>query len=186
MVEEQSIAEQVGGQIFIDRWTMLSPGNPSQAAKLAEETARVSHDGQAVHAAKLWAAMEAEAFVSNDIVRLLDNGLSFIHPDCLIARLIGDVRKWVEKDGDWHKTRQRIDDAYGYHKFEGECHVIPNHGIMMTAVLYARGNFHMAMHIIATSGLDTDSERRQRGLPGGHHVGTERLRRRARLATAHS
>ncbi|KAK8017136.1 ADP-ribosylglycohydrolase [Apiospora marii] len=153
----KTVAEQVGGQIFIDGWAMLSPGNPSQAARLAENAARVSHDGEAVHAAKLWAAMEAEAFVSDDVDHLLDTGLTFIPSDCLIVRLVGDVRQWVEENGDWHKTRQRIDNAYGYHKFEGECHVIPNHGIMIMAVLYARGNFHQAMHIIATSGWDTDS-----------------------------
>ncbi|KAK8108368.1 hypothetical protein PG984_014169 [Apiospora sp. TS-2023a] len=113
----KTVAEQVGGQIFIDGWAMLSPGNPAQAARLAEKAARVSHDGEAVHAAKLWAAMGAEAFLSDDIDHLLETGLSFIPSACLIARLIGDVRQWVKEDGD----------------------------------------FHQAMHIIATSGWDTDS-----------------------------
>lgn len=101
--------------------------------------------------------MEAEAFVSDDIGHLVDTGLSFVPSDCLIARVIGDVRRWVEEDGDWYKTRQRIDGAYGYHKFEGESQVISNYGLMIMAVLYARSNFHQAMHITATSGWDTGS-----------------------------
>lgn len=30
-----TMAEQIGGQIFIDSWGLVSPGNPEQAAKLA-------------------------------------------------------------------------------------------------------------------------------------------------------
>jgi hypothetical protein len=153
----KTVAEQVGGQIFIDGWAMLSPGNPSQAAKLAEAAARVSHDGEAVYAATLWAAMEAEAFISKDINHLLDLGLSFIPSDCAIACLITDIRMWVPQDCDWHKTRKRIEDNYGYHNYQGVCHIIPNHGLMIMALLYAGNNFHEAMHIINTSGWDTDS-----------------------------
>ena len=57
----KTIAEQIGAQIFIDGWAMVAPGNPELAARLARDAARVSHDGEAVHAAMLWAAMEAKA-----------------------------------------------------------------------------------------------------------------------------
>ena len=72
------MAEQIGAQIFIDGWAIVAPGDPELAARLAEQAARVSHDGAAVDAAKLWAAMEAEAFVSRDIDHLLDVGLAQI------------------------------------------------------------------------------------------------------------
>src|SRR5436853_2148737 len=51
----KTVAEQIGAQIFIDGWAMVSPGNPEQAAYLAEQAGRVSHDGESVHAAKLLA-----------------------------------------------------------------------------------------------------------------------------------
>ena len=47
----QSIAEQVGAEIFIDAWAMANPGNPERAARMAKEAASVSHDGIAVDAA---------------------------------------------------------------------------------------------------------------------------------------
>jgi ADP-ribosylglycohydrolase len=75
----RTVAEQIGAQIFIDGWAMVSPGNPAQAVYLAEQAARVSHDGEAVHAAKLLAAMEAEAFV--DDVEKLSVGLGFVPKD---------------------------------------------------------------------------------------------------------
>ncbi|PON29929.1 hypothetical protein TGAM01_v201295 [Trichoderma gamsii] len=152
----RTVAEQIGAQIFIDGWALVAPGNPSLAAKLARAAGSVSHDGEAVYAAQLWAAMESEAFISKDIDHLLNTGLSTIPEDSLVARVIGNVRKWVAEDGDWTKTRQRIEESYGYDKFHGICHVIPNHALMIMAVLYASNDFDEAMHIINTCGWDTD------------------------------
>ncbi|KAL7791490.1 ADP-ribosylation/Crystallin J1 [Trichoderma ceciliae] len=152
----QTVAEQIGAQIFIDGWALVAPGNPKLAAKLARAAGSVSHDGESVYAAQLWAAMEAEAFISKEINHILDVGLSVIPKDSLVAHVIRKIRKWVAEDGDWTRTRQRIEESYGYDKFHGVCHVIPNHAIMIMAVLYARNDFDEAMHIINTSGWDTD------------------------------
>lgn len=152
----RTLAEQIGAQIFIDGWAMVAPGNQALAAWLAETAARVSHDGEAVYAAKLWAVMEAEAFLSSDVNHLLNAGLSFIPTDSIIACMIADVRRWVQEDGDWRQTRQRIEDNYGYDKYPGICHVVPNHAIMIMALLYAGHDFHEAMHVINTCGWDTD------------------------------
>ncbi|KAL7906613.1 ADP-ribosylglycohydrolase domain-containing protein [Trichoderma velutinum] len=152
----RTLAEQIGAQIFIDGWAMVAPGNQALAAQLAEAAARVSHDGEAVYAAKLWAVMEAEAFLSSDVNRLLDVGLAFVPADSIIACMIADVRRWVQEDGDWRQTRQRIEENYGYDKYAGICHVVPNHAIMVMALLYAGHDFHEAMHVINTCGWDTD------------------------------
>ncbi|KAL3432367.1 ADP-ribosylation/Crystallin J1 [Aspergillus tetrazonus] len=152
----KTVSEQIGAQIFIDGWGIVSPGNPLQAAKLAHAAGSVSHDGESVYAAQLWAAMEAEAFVSRDVDHLLETGLSVIPRDSLVAHVVGRVREWVKDDGDWLKTRQRIENTYGYDKFHGVCHVIPNHAIMIMTVIYAGHDFDEAMHIINTCGWDTD------------------------------
>src|SRR5438045_7987721 len=88
------VAEQIGAQIFIDGWAMVAPGDPALAADLAQRAASVSHDGEAVYAAQLLAAMEAQAFVEPDLERLLDTGLGLIPRDCLIYRLVNDLREW--------------------------------------------------------------------------------------------
>jgi ADP-ribosylglycohydrolase len=152
----QTVAEQIGAQIFIDGWAMVAPGQPKLAAQLARAAARVSHDGEAVNAAVLWAAMEAAAFTSNDVDDLLDTGLQEIDPDCLVARLIADVRSWVVEYDDWNETRQRIQENYGYDRYPGTCHIIPNHAIMIMALLYGGHRFDEAVHIINTCGWDTD------------------------------
>lgn len=152
----QAVAEQIGAQIFIDGWAMVAPNQPELAAKLAEQAGKVSHDGESVYAAMLWAAMEAEAFGSADIDHLLDTGLAQIPRDSLIAKLIADVRAWHKSHPDWRDTRQKIQDNYGYDKYPGNCHVVPNHALMIMAVLYAPQDFQKAQMIVNTSGWDTD------------------------------
>ncbi|SIO37968.1 ADP-ribosylglycohydrolase family protein [Paraburkholderia phenazinium] len=155
-VNGQTVAEQIGAQIFIDGWAMVAPGQPQLAARLAEQAAKVSHDGEAVHAAKLLAAMEAEAFVSDDVTHLIEVGLSVIPEDSLIARLIADVRRWHAELPEWRDCRQRIQDHYGYDKFPGNCHVVPNHALIIMSLLYAPDDLQKALMIVNTSGWDTD------------------------------
>lgn len=152
----RAVAEQIGAQIFIDGWALVAPGNPALAARLAEQAGRVSHDGAAVDAAKLWAAMEAEAFISRDIDHLFDVGLAQIGKDNAIAALIKDIRTWREKHADWRETREKIEANYGYDKYPGNCHVVPNHAVMVMAALYAPEDFSKAQTIVCTSGWDTD------------------------------
>lgn len=152
----QAVAEQIGAQIFIDGWAMVAPRQPELAARLAEQAGKVSHDGESVYAAMLWAAMEAEAFGSSDIDHLIDTGLSQIPQDCLIAKLIGDIRAWHKAHPDWRDTREKIEHHYGYDKYPGNCHVVPNHALMIMAVLYAPQDFQKAQMIVNTSGWDTD------------------------------
>lgn len=152
----QLIAEQIGAQIFIDGWAMVAPGDPELAASFARKAASVSHDGEAVNAAVLLAAMEAQAFVESDIHKLIEVGLSFIPADSVIARLIHDVQRWKSEDRDWRVTRDRIASHYGYDKFGGNCHVVPNHAVVILSLLYCEDSFDRALMIANTCGWDTD------------------------------
>ena len=152
----QVVAEQIGSQIFIDGWAMISPGNPEQAAYLAREASLVSHDGEAVHGAVMLAAMEAQAFVENDMEKLLDVGMSFIPQDSLIYNMIGDIREWHASDSDWRATRQLIEQKYGYDKYGGNCHMVPNHALVIHALLHGENDFQKSLMIVNTCGWDTD------------------------------
>ncbi|SHG29411.1 ADP-ribosylglycohydrolase [Kaistia soli DSM 19436] len=172
-VNGSTVAEQIGAQIFIDGWAMVAPGQPKLAAKLAEQAGLVSHDGESVYAAMLWAAMEAEAFVSGDIEHLIETGLAAIPADCLIAKLIADIRGWHKEFPDWRDTRQKIEDHYGYDKYPGNCHVVPNHALMIMAILYAPDDFQRAQMIVNTSGWDTDCNAGNVGCLLGIKLGLE-------------
>jgi len=150
------IANQIGAQIYIDSWAMISPGDPEQAADLARRAASVSHDDQAIRAAQVIAAMEAQAFVERDIDRLIDTGLSVIPRDSIIYRMIQDIRGWWAIDEDWHKTRARINAEYGYKKYVGGCHVVPNHALIILGLLYGGGDLRKSLSVCTSAGWDTD------------------------------
>ena len=150
------VAEQIGAQIFIDGWAMVAPGDPVLAADLAKRAGSVSHDGESVYAAQVLAAMESLAFVESDIDRLIDTALGFIPADSRIRRLIDDIRGWHAAEPDWHATRERIAANYGYDKYPGVCHVVPNHGLIVFSLLYGGGDFAKTLTIVNTSGWDTD------------------------------
>lgn len=152
----KTVSEQIGAQIFIDAFGMVCPGDPDLAEKFADGAARVSHDGEAVLAAKVVARMVAVAFVEKDMEKVLDIGEATLPPDSLIAHVHRDVRAWSREDGDWRKTYDRIFEKYGYGKYGGNCHVIPNHALMVMAWSYAGGDFHEAQRIVNTAGWDTD------------------------------
>lgn len=171
------VAEQIGAQIFIDAFGMVAPGNPELAAELARRSARVSHDGEAVHGALVVAAMASAAFVEKRMDRLLDIGVSVIPADSLIARVHRDVRAWARQDRDWRKTYDRIAARYGYDKFSGGCHIIPNHAIMVLAWTYAPDDFHLSQAIINTAGWDTDCNAANVGSVMGVKVGLAGINR---------
>ena len=150
------VSEQIGAQIFIDGWAMVSPGDPERAAELARRAGSVSHDGEALYGAQSLAAMEALAFTESKIDHLLDTAMQVVPDNSVIHGLIGDVREWHVKDGDWHKTRRRIVAKYGYHRYGGGCHIIPNHALILLGLLYGEGDFQKSLMICNTCGWDTD------------------------------
>jgi len=150
------VAEQIGAQIFIDGWAMVAPGDPALAADLAKRAGSVSHDGEAIYGAQVLAAMEAQAFVEKDLNKILDTAVTFIPKDSIIYQLIADLRECRAKEPDWEKTRQFIEDKYGYDKYGGNCHMVPNHALIILALLYCDDDFQKALEIVNTSGWDTD------------------------------
>lgn len=151
------VAEQVGAQIFVEGWAMLCPGDPARAADLAARAASVSHDGEALHGARVVAALVAGAFTESNVDSLLDAAVAQIPADSLIAQVIADVREWHAAEPDWKRTFARIDERYGYHRYGGNCHIVPNHAVVISAILYGAGDFDRAMTVVTTSGWDTDS-----------------------------
>ncbi|NCF65186.1 MAG: ADP-ribosylglycohydrolase family protein [Chloroflexi bacterium] len=150
------VAEQIGAQIFIDGWAMVAPGDPELAANLARRAASVSHDGEAIYGAQVLAAMEAQAFVESDIDKLIDVGLSVIPNHSIIYQMINEIRGWHAAEPDWRAAREKLAGSYGYDKYGGNCHMVPNHGLIIHSLLYGDDDFQKSLMIVNTSGWDTD------------------------------
>jgi len=167
------VAEQIGAQIFIDAWAMAAPGDPELAVEFARKAGSVSHDGEAIYGAQVLVAMESQAFVESDNDKLLDTAVSFIPDNSIIYRMIDEIREWHQKDDDWRKTRERIVANYGYDKYGGNCHMIPNHALIILGLLYGGDDFQRALMITNTAGWDTDCNGGNIGCLMGIKVGLE-------------
>ncbi len=66
------------------------------------------------------------------------------------------MREWRREHQDWRETRLRIVEKYGYDKYPGHCHVVPNHAVMLMARSMRRDDFSLAQTIVCTAGWDTD------------------------------
>jgi ADP-ribosylglycohydrolase len=153
----QVVAEQVGAQIFAEGWGLVSPGDPERAAVMAAQAAQVSHDGEALNAARVVAALVSQAFVERDIQRLIDTAVGQIPRDCLIRKVIDDVRQWHADGLDWKAGFARIEERYGYERYGGNCHVVPNHAVVVHALVHGAGDFSRALSVVNSCGWDTDS-----------------------------
>jgi len=152
----KELSEQIGSQIFVDGWAMVSPGNPERAVEFARKASCVAFDGEAIYGAQVWAALESMAFVENDIDKLIDTAVSFIPQDSAIFRVIANIRGIHAREADWRKAREFLNEHFGYHIYGGACHIVPNHGLMMLSLLYGQDSFHRTMMIVNSAGWDTD------------------------------
>ena len=150
------VAEQIGGQIFIDTWGLVCPGDPEKAARYARKAASVSHDGNGIYGGMFIAGIEAAAFLEKDTAKLLDTGLSLIPVDSTYAQVVRDVVGWSQRYADWRDCFSRIKARYGYDKYGGGCHIIPNAAVIVMALAYSDNDFSRALHISNMAGWDTD------------------------------
>jgi len=171
------VAEQIGAQIFIDGWAMVAPGDPELAADLAKRAGSVSHDGEAIYGAQVIAALEAQAFVEKNRQALIDVALALIPKDSLIQRMIADLRELHAREPDWRKAFSFLAEHYGYDTYGGNCHMIPNHGLIIFSFLYGDDDFQKTMMIVNTLGWDTDCNAGNLGCLMGIKNGLEGLNR---------
>lgn len=150
------VAEQIGAQIFIEGWGMIAPNDPELAAHLARRAACVSHDGEAIYAAQVIACMVSLAFSGEEVPKLLDGALEQIPSDCVIREMIDTIREWHAGESDWRLNREKLEKRYGYHRFQGNVHIVPNHGLIILSLLHGENDFHRSLSIVNTSGWDTD------------------------------
>ena len=171
----KEVSEQIGAQIFIDCFGMVAPDDPELAVKLAGKAARVSHDGEAVYAAQVVAAMVSIAFAEKDMNKVLDRAIEFIPKDSLIAQVHKDVRAWAKQYPDWNDTFGRIEEKYGYQIYDGNCHIIPNHAAMVMAWAYGQNDFYKCLSIVNSAGWDTDCNSANVGSVAALCAGLEHL-----------
>lgn len=168
------LAEQIGGQIFIDTWGLINLGDPDTAAQMATAAASVSHDGNGVYGASFLAACIAAAYTAKSVDEILDAGMRYIPADSTYAAVVNAVRAFhKENPNDWRACMQFLIDEWGYDKYTGVCHIIPNAGVCILSMLYGAGNFNRTIEIATMCGWDTDCNAGNVGTILGVYCGLE-------------
>ena len=165
-----TIAQQIGAQIFMDAFAMMSPGDPDQAVSLIRKAASVSHDGIAVEAASFLGAMEALAFDIKSLDEIMRIAMKYVTSD-LLKRVIGDMQMICARQSDWRMVRAWLDERYGYDKFPGPCHIVPNHAMVLASLLLGGDDFQRSVMIAASAGYDTDCNAGNVGCLNGIRLG---------------
>ncbi|KAF5044407.1 ADP-ribosylglycohydrolase [anaerobic digester metagenome] len=155
-INGKTLAEQIGGQIFIDTWGFLFPDDCKKAADHARMAASVSHDGDGLEGAAFIAAAIAKAFATDDIDAILDAACAQIRSGCTYAKVVGAVRDFHREHPDnWRDCLAYLQKNWGYDRYPGVCHIIPNAGVCIMALLYGR-TLSRAVEIATMAGWDTD------------------------------
>jgi hypothetical protein len=66
------------------------------------------------------------------------------------------LRNWRSGEADWRKARELLESRYGYDRYQGNCHIVPNHGLVILSLLYGDNDFQKSLMIANTCGWDTD------------------------------
>ncbi|MDR1193165.1 MAG: ADP-ribosylglycohydrolase family protein [Peptococcaceae bacterium] len=170
LLNGRSMAEQIGAEIFIDSWALMSPGDPELAVRLARQAGRVSHDGAAVEAACYIAALEAMAFEEKRLDILLDEGMRYVeHPE--LERLVSALRERCAKLPDWRQARDWIAAHHDYGRYPGNCPIQTNHLALLMALIYGGDDFHRSLMIATSAGWDTDCNAGNVGCLNGIRLG---------------
>lgn len=167
-------AEQIGGQIFIDTWGLVAPYNPGLAAEYARKAASVTHGGNGVYGGMFISACISAAFEYKDVELVIEAGLSCIPSDCTYAVMARDVIAWYRAHPkNWRDCFALIQKNYGYDKYTGACHIIPNAAVIILSLVYGEGSFSKAINICNMCGWDTDCNVGNVGTIMGVMVGLE-------------
>lgn len=151
------MAEQIGGQIFIDCWGFVCPGDYQKAARLAQKAASIAWDGEGIYGGMFIAACISAAFDTRDIYEVIQKALSVIPAECTYAKVVNDMLCWhATHPDDWRSCLSYIKQEYWMDHYIGNCHIIPNAAIILLSLLYGKGDFSQSLHICNMCGFDTD------------------------------
>lgn len=151
------MAEQIGGQIFIDTWGLVNPCNPKRAADYGQAAASVSHDGEGLWGARFFCAAISKAFETSDIAEIMETGLLEIPADSLYHQVADAVLAFYGNHPEnWRDCYEMLLRDWGYDKYPGVCHMIPNAGVCFMAMAYGKGSFEKTVEIATMAGWDTD------------------------------
>lgn len=145
--------KSMGCPIRSEIWAFISPGNSELALEYARKDGCLDHDAEGVVGEEFLVALEALAFVTEDLNLLIEESLSLIPKDTELSRAIRLVIDAYEEGIPWKETRMRLLRNFGS---PDHTYSIHNLGIIVMSLMYGEGDFGKSELIALNSGYDTD------------------------------
>lgn len=155
-------ADDIDFQIEADYIGFISPGMPQSANKIADKIGHIMNYGDGVYGGVFVAALYAEAFLENDINKIVDKALRSIPAKSDYAKIINDViilhkqyptnwrEAWQELENKWGKVN--ICEAGKTFNIDAKL----NGAYIIMGLLYGDGDVDKTMEIATRSGQDSD------------------------------
>ncbi len=164
--------ESMGCPIRSEIWGMICPGYPELAADYAGKDASLDHFGNSVYAERFLSAIEAAAFVEDDIDKLLQTGLSFIPEESRLSQCIDFTMKCFADGLPMMVTRELVLNRFSHPDFTSS---VQNMAFIAIGLLYGGGDFENTLVRAVNCGYDADCTGATAGAIMGIILGASKL-----------
>lgn len=143
----------MGAAIRSEIWACLFPGKPKISTWYAFQDASVDHAGEGVYAEIFLAAIQSETFVTQDIQKIFQVGLSFLPDSSRLKKAIQYTEELYHQNLSYERAREKIMEKYGSSNFT-DC--VMNLCFIILGIFYGESNFEKALLCAVNCGQDTD------------------------------
>lgn len=150
----------ISGQFAAEMFALIAPGMPRTASRIGLHYTRVTICGEPAQTTQLFNAMIATAFVTDDLQRILDAGVSALDPNSVIRSIVNDVRAWHKQHpDDWRATRRLVKEKYSFHDgaMRDRNGFELNTASAIAALLYGEGDYIKTSITAFNFGWDADN-----------------------------
>jgi ADP-ribosylglycohydrolase len=167
--------EWIGAQIRADVYGYLSPGNPLLAMELAWKDASISHVKNGIYGS-IWVAVML-ALVPNyaSWEEVIEQSLNYIPAQSRFSQSILSILHSFKENRSLETVISQLHSTYDESNIHHWCHVVPNAMLVATALLWSKQNMVTALHIVMSSGFDTDSNGATVGSLMGYRIGASKI-----------
>ena len=157
-------ADCIDYQIECDFAGLMSPGMPNAASEISNKIGHIMNYGDGYYGGVFLGACYSQAFLYNDISKVVNEALKTIPKQSKYYQCIADVIKWHKQyPDDWTKTWLEVQKNYSddigcpdgvYAPFNIDATV--NSAYVVMGLLYGNGDFTKTIEVATHCGQDAD------------------------------
>lgn len=157
-------ADCIDYQIECDFAGLMSPGMPNAASEISDKIGHIMNYGDGYYGGVFLGACYTQAFIHNDMAKVVQEALKTIPKESKYYQCIADVIKWHKQyPTDWTKTWLEVQKKYTddigcpdgvYAPFNIDATV--NSAYVVMGLLYGNGDFTKTIDVATHCGQDAD------------------------------